>query len=341
MFNKVKVLTGSVIEKIEALNDEYKSEIASHKLSQRNSLINPEEFITDNNFIKTTEIYKKFLEHLEVLEKKQADVNDNDDVRDVIISIFKNKIGTSFQKTDLEDIYKEGALRYAEKRPPGFMDSHKKGSYYFEEKEYKRKYGDLLLWKEIINHSKSHKLKYVVLVTGDLKDDWWEEKRGRKIGARKELLNEIYEECPDLEVFYLYNTSSFLKFAKQEIDNSIKDSSINETLDLISNNKNRLGTLEEVSPAKTDFLNQLYSINESIKLNHLRLQESTVQLAKLKNYREDLYANSDPLDDIREHAHNLAYSENDWEETINELQSKLSIDMELQMRLLEKLRLEN
>lgn len=336
MFSKVKAVTVSNIEKINVINTEYKSEIDKHKLSQRHALINPEHFLNHDSLKKSTKVFRKFLKHLEKLEKQQADVNDNDELRDLITSAFENKIGSSLTKNELENIYKEGEKRYASKIPPGYMDNKKEGSYYFKENEYIRKYGDLIFWKEIIKHAKTQKLKYLVLVTGDVKEDWWEEKRGRKISARKELLNEIYKECPDLEVFYLYNTSSFLQFAKKEIDNNIKDSSINETFNLIKNS----GTIGEISPNKRDYLNQLYSINQSISANHLKVQDINLKLSNLKLYRTDLYNNSDPSDDIRELAHNLAYAEEDCLEEIKETQNRLNIDMVIQKGLIEKLKLE-
>jgi len=268
MFTKVKTATLNTIEKINTINTEYKIEIDNYKLSQRHALINPEHFLNPDSFKKSIKIFKKFLKQLEELEKQQADVNDNDELRDLITKIFKNKIGSSFTKEELEAVFTEGAKRYISKIPPGYMDSKKEGSYYFKENEYIRKYGDLTFWKEIIKHAKNQNLKYLVLVTGDVKEDWWEEKRGRKISARKELLNEIYKECPNLEVFYLYNTSSFLQFAKKEIDNNIKDSSINETLDLISNSyTKRLGKIGDISPNKKGYLDQLYSINQSINFS--------------------------------------------------------------------------
>jgi hypothetical protein len=221
------------------------------------------------------------------------------------------------------------------------MDIKKEGSYFFEDKEYVRKFGDLILWKEIIKVSNDKKLKYVVLVTGDVKEDWWEEKRGKKIGARKELLNEIYTQCPELDVFHLYNTSTFLKFAKEEIDKTIKDSSIIEALELINNNNNIIGSIEDISITKRDYLKQLYIINERIKRSHNILEDLNNQKSKLSNYRDELYDSSDPLDDIREYAHNLAIPEMELEEEINEIQDKITLDMKIQQRFLEKLKAEN
>lgn len=341
MFSKIKILTEKLITEIDDLSTTYKTEIEKLKLTQRHSLINPEEYITTDNLKKTTDVYIAFLKHLEELESKQNDVNDTDEIKELIINIFNNKIGESFDKDNLDLIYKDGTKRYESKIPPGFMDIKKEGSYFFEDKEYIRKFGDLILWKEIIKLAKDKKLKHVVLVTGDVKEDWWEEKRGKKIGARKELLNEIYTQCAELDVFHLYNTSTFLKFAKEEIDKTIKDSSITETLELINNNSKIIGSIEDISITKRDYLTQLYIINERIKRSHNILEDLNNQKSKITNYRDELYDSSDSLDGIREYTHNLAIPEMKLEEEINETQEKIALDMKIQQRILEKLKAEN
>lgn len=341
MFSKIKILTEKLITEIGDLSTTYKTEIEKLKLTQRHSLINPEEYITTDNLKKTTDVYIAFLKHLEELESKQNDVNDADEIKELIINIFNNKIGESFEKDHLDLIYKDGTKRYESKIPPGFMDIKKEGSYFFEDKEYIRKFGDLILWKEIIKLAKDKKLKHVVLVTGDVKEDWWEEKRGKKIGARKELLNEIYTHCAELDVFHLYNTSTFLKFAKEEIDKTIKDSSITETLELINNNGKIIGSIEDISITKRDYLTQLYIINERIKRSHNILEDLNNQKSKITNYRDELYNSNDPLDGIREYNHNLAIPEMELEEEINETQEKIALDMKIQQRILEKLKAEN
>lgn len=341
MFSKIKILTEKLITEIENLSTTYKTEIEKLKLTQKHSLINPDEYINIDNLKQTTEVYIAFLKHLENLEIKQNDVNDTDDIKELIINIFNNKIGESFDKDNLESIYKDGTKRYETKIPPGFMDSKKEGSYFFEDKEYIRKFGDLILWKEIIKLSNDKKLKYVVLVTGDIKEDWWEEKRGKKIGARKELLNEIYTQCPELDVFHLYNTSTFLKFAKEEIDKTIKDSSISETLELINNNNKTISSIEDTSITKRDYLKQLYTINEKIKSSHAILEHLNNKKLKLSNYRDELFDNNNPVNNNREYTHNLTIPEIELEEGINEIQDKISLDMKIQQRILDKLKAEN
>lgn len=234
-FNSVRKIVEDTIEQYEDLIDNLEAEL--NKLKQRHSLIDPEKFINDNKKKRGIKFLNDFLGNLDGLEKKQADVTDNDEIKDIVLEIFKDKVGIGFEKKRLEEIYKEGEKRYDSKIPPGYKDSKKEGSHLYEDKEFVRKYGDLILWNEIIEKCSTDKVKYLVLVTGDVKEDWWFEKRGRKLGPRLELLNEIYSKAPDLDTFFLYDTSTFLKYAQKELDDKIKDSSITEAKQLIEESK--------------------------------------------------------------------------------------------------------
>lgn len=232
-FNSVRALIEDAIEHHDQIIINLNAELSKLKLKQRHSLIDPDKYINEKNIEKSIKFLNDFIENLAELEKKQADVNHSDKLKDLVLEIFKDKIGEGFDKKKLQEIYKEGDKRYDSKIPPGFKDIKKEGAHLYEDKEYIRKFGDLILWKEIIEKSKLENLKYVVLVTGDVKEDWWFEKRGKKLGPRIELLNEIYSEVSSLDTFYMYDTSSFLQYAKKELELNVKESSINETKELI------------------------------------------------------------------------------------------------------------
>jgi hypothetical protein len=256
-FHAVRNLIEEAIERYEDVSTNLTNELSSLKLKQRHSLIDPEKFINDANVQKSIKYLNDFIEELDKLEKKQSDVNDADTLKDLVLSLFANKIGRGFDKKQLSDLYKEGDRRYDAKIPPGYKDIKKDGAHVYEDKEYIRKYGDLILWKEIIEKSKTEKLKYVVLVTGDVKEDWWFEKRGKKLGPRIELLNEIYFEAPDLDTFYMYDTSSFLQYAKKELELDVKESSISETKHLIELSRQTRLYDEEGQTYIPDYLRQV------------------------------------------------------------------------------------
>lgn len=238
--NKFTVVRGLVSQALTSQSEtleNLRGELAKLKLKQRHSLINPDAFLTEKNINNSVKYLEEFLNELETLEKEQFDVNDHDNIKEFVLGLMQKHTGTALDKKELEETYKEGEKRYEKDVPPGYKDKKKEGSYFFQDKEYVRKYGDLLLWKEIIKKAQESCFKYMVLVTGDVKEDWWAEKRGKRLGPRKELLNEIYAAAPALEVFHMYDTSGFLQYAKDYLDSRIKESSINEAKDLIQQNR--------------------------------------------------------------------------------------------------------
>lgn len=238
-FHKVKSLVDNAINEQGKIIEILRSELAELKLKKRHSLINPDIFLTRENIDRSIKYLKDFSAELERLEREQFDVNEHDAIKQFVLNIFGGCVDAGLSKRELEDIYKEGEKRYEKEIPPGFKDIKKKGSYFHQDREYIQRYGDLVFWKEIIKKAQEGKYKYIVLVTGDVKEDWWIEKRGKKLGPRKELLNEIYGASPELEVFHMYDTSAFLQYAKSYLDANIKESSISEAEDLIKSNRQK------------------------------------------------------------------------------------------------------
>lgn len=239
-FHDVKAKLQDAIEKYDDMATTLQKDLNKLQLETRHSVINPNKHINHKSIKEGISYINGFIEELEQLDKEQPDVSDHDQIKDIVVKLFKEKIGEGFDKNKLESIYKEGKKRYEDNTPPGYKDSDKEGSYMYEDTEYIRRYGDLILWKEIIEKAKTTKIKHVVLVTGDVKEDWWFKRRGQKLGPRKELLNEIYTEVPDLETFYMYDTSSFLRHARSSLGLEVQESSISELKELIEERMSNL-----------------------------------------------------------------------------------------------------
>lgn len=324
-FNQVKKLTDSTITEYEDIFKNLNLELNKLKLAQRHSLIEPEKYINEANINQGKNFLTDFINYLDKLEKKQFDVNDNDEIKETVLEIFKEKVGKSFDQKALDEIYLSGEKRYKNQIPPGYMDIKKPGTYPYENKEFIRKYGDLLLWNEIIEKCKTEKIEFAVLVTGDVKEDWWQKKRGMRLGARMELLNEIYSNATDLDTFHMYDTSSFLKYAKQEIDDKIKDSSITETKELIDlgAEERKLKTIGKLKKLKIK--NEISIIQSEIHSLQKELESTNKYLHKLSNFRDKLYSESKATDDIRDYAHNLGYTQSEQEEEKREFEEKLNM----------------
>lgn len=124
--------------------------------------------------------------------------NHSDPVQEALDSHFQ--VGAELFYDEMLKIAKDGSMRYMEKMGPGYMDeSEKKGL---------QKYGDLYVWKGIINEA-TRRQKDVLFVTNDVKEDWWDEEL---TAPRFELLKEFnsftgknFWSCKMKDFLYLYN----------------------------------------------------------------------------------------------------------------------------------------
>ena len=119
-----------------------------------------------------------------------------------LTDLFDSRVGTGFSTDELSDIYAEGAERYEKSIPPGFKD---------KAKPEPERYGDLVLWREVLAKGRTLKLP-VIFVTDDSKDDWWQNFKGRTMGPRVELIEEFYE-ATDQRIHF-YTPERFLQYAK-------------------------------------------------------------------------------------------------------------------------------
>ncbi|MBM7650507.1 hypothetical protein JOC78_003501, partial [Bacillus ectoiniformans] len=111
----------------------------------------------------------------------------NDEVSSLVDTLLANeKVGNEFSFQRLLEIYEEGDRRYKYKIPPGYRDEEEKGELDI------RKFGDLIVWKEILEKSNNEGKRPVIFVTEDVKSDWWEIKADDVlVGPRKELVKEF------------------------------------------------------------------------------------------------------------------------------------------------------
>ncbi len=78
----------------------------------------------------------------------------------------------------VDDISSSGAGRFTGSIPPGYQDRHKKGSgpsvkgSEADAPPDSNRYGDLVFWKELLDHAKTVAAKAIVVLTNDRKNDW-------------------------------------------------------------------------------------------------------------------------------------------------------------------------
>lgn len=156
-------------------------------------------------------------------------ISDRDIIRDRIDIIVQDRCGDKPTQEKITSLNDEGVLRYESQTPPGFNDAKKTATSQFAGVTFEDKYGDLYLWKEVLEKSSQEDIKNVILVTDDQKSDWWyiPEKRKPK-GPLEQLQTEIYMNS-NIDCFKLLTQSSFLEEAKKYLkDIKINDESVKE-----------------------------------------------------------------------------------------------------------------
>lgn len=255
---------------------EQNSSLSTIKNSIRDSISSIEKKCKDldldkrHSEIKTSTFIERFRELSESvineLDEIKAKKLTNDIDEDVVLteltkffSVNKGSLGSppKDQKV-LESIYKDGEFRAKNKIPPSFEDileAQKKKSdeeyYAFEGLNYKKGYGDLIVWKQIIEFAHENQKKNIIFVTDDTKEDWMRiiHSHGKKtISARPELVSEIFKEA-GVDNFYIYDTKGFLDYSKEYLKIDIQDETIKDIQSIFvkaSVNSNILTKLEDL-----------------------------------------------------------------------------------------------
>ena len=166
------------------------------------------------------EVAKSFKEKIEQIAKEHTSLNSYEDsILEKLLVLFDAKVGEPFQEKELLDLYEEADNRYQQSKAPGFMDAR--------DKKDERKYGDLILWKEILDFAKKTS-KPIIFVTGEKKEDWWIKRNGEIISPREDLRREFLEFTQ--QPFWMYRTKHFLELAEQRLKVAIDPKSIDETI---------------------------------------------------------------------------------------------------------------
>lgn len=175
-------------------------------------------FLSNKLHSSLKKVFKEVNSEVEKSIKKYCDFLQDDTIYSELTLIFGNKITSEFTEAELQKIYDEGEKRYEKKIPPGFEDE--------KTKQGNRKYGDLILWKQIINKAKEEK-KPIILITDERKKDWWWKiKDGRNMGPRQELVEEMKKEAKT--DFHMYSSERFLSYGLDHLKERVNKKALEE-----------------------------------------------------------------------------------------------------------------
>lgn len=207
-------------EVIGAFNDfseKLKKQIDGLQLKERHSSIDSDALLG-----KIDSAVTEVVATLETQKLKQPDIYANDELRNEIDFLLSGKIGPApISQNEIDSLHEEGQKRFDILRPPGYIDGREKpqeDAILFRGLSIKRKFGDFILWKQLLREASERPIKHIILITDDRKEDWWHVhgKQGLKqtIGPRPELIQEITEEA-GVEIFYMYKPDRFMTWANK------------------------------------------------------------------------------------------------------------------------------
>ena len=214
-------------------------ELKNLHLKKRYSSIQADELVSA-----LEEQITNFLVKFDQLEATQLLVENSDPIREQLDQLLKEKFGESFSQEEIDKIYKEGEVRFKSEIPPGYKDQKKETEsksdiFSYDGVIYQRKYGDFVLWKQIINKALQDSIQSIVFITDDEKEDWWwitDSQGKKKIGPRPELVNEISREA-GTKLFYMYNSEQFMKHSKEFLNTNVTDESISQVREIARESK--------------------------------------------------------------------------------------------------------
>ncbi len=140
-----------------------------------------------------------------------------------VSDLFAGRVGAKPTEERLAAIRKDGEDRYAKRVPPGFEDA-KKAS------EGGDKFGDLIIWKEMIEKAKTDQ-RPIIFVTDDGKADWWYIHHGKKLGPHPDLVEEFLAITG--QQFHIYELLQFLRFAV-ETGSVIQEAAVQQIADTVT-----------------------------------------------------------------------------------------------------------
>lgn len=171
-----------------------------------------------------------------------------------IADLYEERVGEPYTPEELSLVFEEGKLRYESKIPPGYKDG---------DKPEPDRYGDLVLWKQILSETTARP-RPAIFVTDDSKDDWWYRTSGKTHGPRVELVDEYFRATG--QRIHFYTPDRFLGLAKERLGSTISDASLSE--------------VQEVSSQRAKHaIEQLEARRVGLENQHTRLSHQLMRIA--------------------------------------------------------------
>lgn len=276
IIRREKVVFNDIEKNLAKIQNIFTNDFKQLELKRRFPKLSERTENLEKSISKSISDYKRSVLHW---NKEQPCVRSHDGIREKLNNLFENKVGEKpVDQEWLNNLYNEGAERFKNKVPPGFKDVDKSNKnnnthFFYDGLNYERQYGDLIMWKQIIEKAKDDNVENIIFITDDAKDDWWYtiDSNGKKsVGPLAQLQAEIYSES-EIGSFQMYSTSTFMKDGESFMAVDVEESSIDDA-------KTSNSQPEEIK--YSDLWTKFFENNRSV--DHIRAS-SKISDSKWKN----------------------------------------------------------
>jgi hypothetical protein len=172
-----------------------------------------------------SDAFKSLLESASVVPAEQLDPAVADPVRARLDELFAGRVGPPPpSQAALNEIFKEGSKRFAAQMGPGYKDDEKgkdQPTYMSGGLIYERKFGDYVVWTQLLEYAQTAGVTRVIFVTSDVKPDWWEFLEKERVGPLPELRSEIAR--VGVADFAMYTLADFMVGAGVHLGVAVTD----------------------------------------------------------------------------------------------------------------------
>lgn len=179
---------------------------------------------------------KTVFDEIEKLKAQDPQYDKNDTILKQLTQLYNKKVGDDYSIEEYKIIFNDGEKRYEQKTPPGFADLKEK-----KDQGPRHLYGDLIIWKQIIDKSKATN-KDIVFISEDQKEDWYEKDSNK---PRRDLIKE-FGTLTEGKRILIYSQELFLKSIDKYLGGDIGNDVITEVKDVAREEEERRKRLDEL-----------------------------------------------------------------------------------------------
>lgn len=179
---------------------------------------------------------KTVSDEIEKLKAQDPKYDKNDTILKQLTQLYNKKVGDDYSIEEYKTIFKDGEKRYEQKTPPGFADLKEK-----KDQGPRHLYGDLIIWKQMIDKSKATN-KDIVFISEDQKEDWYEKDSNK---PRRDLIKE-FGTLTEGKRILIYSQEHFLKNIDKYLGGDIGNDVITEVKDVAKEEEERRKRLDEL-----------------------------------------------------------------------------------------------